>query len=330
MRASPTCGAAGRRRGHPDADGSRGASSLRHLVGQDAEAGDRDLDLVTHLHRADALGGAGEDDVAGQQGHHAGDLLDQGGDVEDHVAGVAVLLEVAVEVGLHADAVDEVLRVEVGLDPRAERAEGVEALGPGELHVGALQVARGHVVGDGVAEDHVGRLRGRDLAADPADHHGQLALEVQVLGLLRVADRLARPDHAGVGLEEQQRLVGYVVAELGGVGGVVAADPDHLAARQHRREQPDVGELVLLLGRLDPGVERVAGERDDDGVVRRLAVLVELAGDHAVERVVPCREPCDAHGGEPIERVPPLPTPPRRRGARRACGRRRRWSSTSC
>ena len=67
----------------------------------------------------------------GQQRHHAGDVGDQGGDVEDHVLGGAVLLDVAVEVGLHPQVAD----VELGLDPGAERAEGVEALGAGELHV---------------------------------------------------------------------------------------------------------------------------------------------------------------------------------------------------
>ena len=46
---------------------------------------------------SDTLGGAGEDDVAGQQRHHGGDVGDQGRDVEDQVVGGAVLLEVAVE-----------------------------------------------------------------------------------------------------------------------------------------------------------------------------------------------------------------------------------------
>ena len=41
----------------------------------------------------------------------------------------------------------QVGRVEHGLDPRAERAERVVALGPGELPVGALLVAGGDVVG---------------------------------------------------------------------------------------------------------------------------------------------------------------------------------------
>ena len=102
--------AAGRGRTEPDADAllGRACQRLSHLVREGAEAGDRDLDLVADLHGTDTLGGAGEDDVAGQQRHHAGDVGDQRRDVEDQVLGRAVLLEVAVEVGLHRDAVGEV------------------------------------------------------------------------------------------------------------------------------------------------------------------------------------------------------------------------------
>ena len=38
-----------------------------------------DVDLVADLHRADTLGGAGEDDVAGQQRHDAGDVRHEPG-----------------------------------------------------------------------------------------------------------------------------------------------------------------------------------------------------------------------------------------------------------
>ena len=89
-----------------------------------------------------------------------------------------------------------------------------------------------------------------------------------------------------LGLRNISGSVGHVVAQLGGVGGVVAADPDDLAAREDRREQADVGELVLLLEQLDPDVERVAGEGHDDRVVGRLAELVDLAGDDAELRLV--------------------------------------------
>ena len=49
----------------------------------------------------------------------------------------------------------------------------------------------------------------------------------------------------------------HVVAQLGGVRRVVAADADHLATRDHRRQQPDIGQRVLLTGQLHPDVDRI-------------------------------------------------------------------------
>ena len=85
------------------------------------------------------------------------------------------------------------------------------------------------------------------------------------------------------------------VEDLGGVGGVVLADADDLAARQHRRQQAHLVEPVLPLEQLDADVERVAREADDDGVVAGLAVLVEVSCEDAVRRLVTCSESDDAH-----------------------------------
>src|SRR5690242_3133462 len=90
VRAMPTWG-------EPVGDGQKrtrtdGSVTGDHLVGEGADAGDHDVDLVADLHGADTVGGAGEDHVAGQQRHHAGDVGDERGDVEDQVLGRAVLL----------------------------------------------------------------------------------------------------------------------------------------------------------------------------------------------------------------------------------------------
>src|SRR3954454_15701068 len=70
VRTRPTCGepvglGAIRTRTPPDVEPVEtpfGSSvTCLHLVGQVADAGDRDLDLVADLHGTDALGGAGED-----------------------------------------------------------------------------------------------------------------------------------------------------------------------------------------------------------------------------------------------------------------------------
>ena len=181
----------------------------------------------------------------------------------------------------------QVGRVELGLDPRAERAERVEALGPGPLPVLLLQVARGDVVGAGVAEDDlVGPLRGH-LPAEPADDDGQLALVVDPLGQRRrVGDGLPGTDHRGRRLEEDQRLVGHLAAHLAGVLGVVSADRDHLAG-QHRRDQPDLGQRVTLAGELDRA-ERVPRDPGDE-------LLAWTALDHAESDTVTCGEPGYTH-----------------------------------
>src|SRR5512144_3348669 len=79
VRARPTCGL-------PVGDGQNltrtaepspaGAGSVTsyHLVGQGPDAGDRHVDLVAGAHGSDTFGCAGEDHVAGKQGHHGGDV----------------------------------------------------------------------------------------------------------------------------------------------------------------------------------------------------------------------------------------------------------------
>src|SRR6478672_13597537 len=117
VRTRPTCG-------EPVGEGAMRTRTARpvwisvtsyHLVRQVADAGDGDLDLVADLHRADAVGSAGQDHVAGEQGHHAGHVGHEGRHVEDHVGRRTVLLDLAVEPGLDPAADREVVRVEVGL-----------------------------------------------------------------------------------------------------------------------------------------------------------------------------------------------------------------------
>ena len=116
-------------------------------------------------------------------------LHDQVLDGVDHLAGAAELALLAVDGALDGRGRSG---VEVGLHPGAERAGGVEALGPGPLLLALLDVARGDVVGAGVAEDDVLDALARDLAAHAADDDGQLGLVVQLLGEGGVLDRRRR------------------------------------------------------------------------------------------------------------------------------------------
>ncbi|CNY32105.1 Uncharacterised protein [Mycobacterium tuberculosis] len=88
-----------------------------------------------------------------------------------------MLFDVAVDDGAQLE-IGRVKGSEVGDDPRPDRAEGVVPLGSRPLTVGLLLIAGRHVIADGVAEDIVDGLGGRDILARPADHDRQLTLEV--------------------------------------------------------------------------------------------------------------------------------------------------------
>ncbi len=96
-------------------------------VTQGADAFDVDLDVLTGLNRADARRSSGQDDITGQQGECLRHVGDQFRDTGDHVGGCAVLHQLTVQPGTDG----QVLGVQVGLDPRPERAERVEAI-PGD------------------------------------------------------------------------------------------------------------------------------------------------------------------------------------------------------
>ena len=94
------------------------------------------------------------------------------------------------------------------------------------------------------------------------------------------------------GLKKISGVVGHLVAQLGGVRGVVAADTDHLAARDHRREQADAVQFLALAGELDRHRDRIAGEHR-----HRVGMLPAVLGqlDDAVLRVPTGGEPGNAH-----------------------------------
>ena len=77
---------------------------------------------------------------------------------------------------------------------------------------------------------------GTDFGGALADDDGQLAFEVDALRLRRNADRLAGGDDGGRGFQEHERLFRDLVAELGGVLAIIAADAEDLA-RDDRREE---------------------------------------------------------------------------------------------
>src|SRR5487761_210029 len=189
-----------------------------HPVPERPDALDRHRYLVAALQRPDPGRGPGQQDVTGQQRHDLADVGDQCRYIMQHFGGARPLLDLTVD----RRGQGEVGRVGHGLDPRAERAERVEPLGPGPLAVPSLEVAGGDVVGARVAEDDVLGPFHRHLAAEPADDDRQLAFVVDPLGELdRVGDRVALPGDRRRRLEEQDGLRRWRPAHLTGVFGVI-------------------------------------------------------------------------------------------------------------
>ena len=199
---------------------------------------------------------------------------------EDHLGRGGVLLDVTVDGELQRD------RLRVGnhvgrQDARAHRAERVVPLAvhPVEKLVALARLAVGvgleravaDVVDDRVAGDAAHRLVLVDVPAAAADHDGQLAFPVDLVGrdpgdhdrVAGVGQRRARGLHEDVG--KRLLALGRRPAALGDVLGVVARQEQHLGRIGDRHQQPDVGrgdrQLVARdqVELLDPGVQLAGG-----------------------------------------------------------------------
>src|SRR4249919_1376979 len=111
-----------------------GSRALLHGVNERADPVDLNLDEIAGRERADPLRGPGEDHVTRQQRHEGRDVLDQRRDAEHHLARLSRLADLAV----HARLDPHVVGVQVGLDPRPQRARPVEPLRASPLVVGLL------------------------------------------------------------------------------------------------------------------------------------------------------------------------------------------------
>ena len=154
------------------------------------------------------------------------------------------------QVRLDGQAVD-VDAVDVRLDPWAQRAEAVQALGSRPLAVGELQVAGADVVDNGEAQDDVLPVVAVDVLARSPDHDGELALELDAGGPFRDADRGFGADDGCRGLQEDGRweVLRALLEDLLDVVGIVAAHGNDLAGKD-RREQPNLLDRPRLAGEL--------------------------------------------------------------------------------
>src|SRR5574341_228650 len=201
-----------------------------HRIPQHAHSGDLDLHHIAWQERPNPRRRSGEHQVSRLQRHDVRDVGKHHGDAEGHVRGLAMLSELTVHAAANLQPA-QVSQVLDRHDPRANGAEGVEALGPGPLPVRFLEVSGGDVVGAGDAADAAqGRTLAHPVESD-ADHHRDLAFVLHLVRLRRQHDGLPVPDHRGGRLEKDERLLGHGVAQLLGVLGIVAADADDLGRR---------------------------------------------------------------------------------------------------
>src|SRR3954463_6990140 len=226
-------------------------SAVGDRVLEDADLVDLDFDLVAGLHpqrriaaRADAAGRAGDQHVAGLQRRPCRDVLDDLGDLENHLLGGRVLHALAVQAARELELAAR--RNFIGRHhPRAEGAGLREVLAGGPLHGVALPVAHRALVVAAVAGDVIPRVLLRDAPAGLADDHRDLRFEVEVLRLTRADDRLLvaqlRFGHA----QENRRLLGVVAPRLDDVVLVVEADADNLVRVGDYRQPRDVRLLVV-------------------------------------------------------------------------------------
>src|SRR6266513_58450 len=95
---------------------------LFHGIDQRRKSLDADFEAVAGFNRPDAAGRAGQDHVAGQQGHVRRDKADEMVAVEDELAGVRVLPQLTVLEKLDG----QIVRIDFRFDVRSQRRERVE------------------------------------------------------------------------------------------------------------------------------------------------------------------------------------------------------------
>src|SRR5581483_10070016 len=164
-----------------------------------------------------------------------------------------------------------------------------------------LIIAHAAVDEDRVAGDVVERAFDRNMAAALADHHGELALVIEMVGELG-ADHLALVADQRVGeTDEHARLLGQLAAHFGGVRLVVhAGAEDFLGLRDHRQEA-DLRQLVVRLrprSRRQDLVQRTRGQCLAQRAVR-LHCHYAVASDHAEALLAVCEIACEFHRPTP-------------------------------
>ena len=201
------------------------------------------------------------DDVSRHQGHVPAHVAHDRLHVEDHGAGVAVLVAVSIHLQPHVEDAG-VGNLVLRRDPGADGRERVGALALDPL-AGAseLELPLGDVVDQAVAGNVVEGVVFLDVARARADDDSQLDLPVALHRTPGQHHVVVRPADRGGRLHEQDRLVRNGLAGLLGMIGVVEPDAEQLADTAHRAAEPRF--------RLDRGQRCGIDRRDSRQALRR-------------------------------------------------------------
>src|SRR5499425_2146937 len=211
------------------------------------------------------------DDVAGEDGHGEGEDLDALVDGEDHLAGVARLPHLPVHA--HHDVEGLGIGQFVGRHQHgAHGAESVEGLALEPLGMPLLQIARGDVVDDGVAEDVLEGVGAADVVAARPNDRGQLHFVVELARHRVVHHVVPGANHRRARLGEVHGMFGNGGPPLRRVIGVVTAEAEDVAGGM--RDGGEEAHPLERIGELAPGQLL-------DGLLlhERLAVLPGLPGE---------------------------------------------------
>src|SRR6266853_648434 len=242
-----------------------------------------------------------EHEIARVERHARRQHRDLLGGIEDQLARVGVLHQLAVHPQLDSELM-RIAEVPRRDDPGPERAGTVEALladpvvmeGRSRRVLVALhRVARRKIVRDGVPGDAAQRPLHRRVFHRPADHGRELDLPVHFLRVRRQFDRCAGADHRAPGslyempgllaqvLHCRSRLLALRARHLGHVIGVVGARAIDVAGMEHRCEQLRAPERHAFRLALSGGDALCRGGED----AMRLAPVLQRAEDRRPRRL---------------------------------------------
>src|SRR5438132_6380305 len=149
----------------------------RHVVAEGPDAADLDLHHVPRPHVRGRALRPQPDDVPRVERAVPADFGNMAGGVEEHVPGVELDLDLAINTNRGL----QVVGVEIRGDPGAHRLEGIRVLGPAQGAVLDLPGALADIVADGVAQDTTHGVLWRQVRGLLADHRHQVPLHLELL-----------------------------------------------------------------------------------------------------------------------------------------------------